>query len=214
MKLNERLKRLFVLFGLHRSGSSATAGVIHLLGADMGQNEGLFENLDFVLINDEILWSNGGSWDNSPSNGKISTTPYLNTRMERFLSMYQKPVWGLKDPRLLLTFEVWEPFLEVRQDITYVFIHRPFMSSVKSLSFRDHFSLVQSAEILGPYLDNFYCFRYRFEGNEADIIDVHYHQLVHDPKSFVEEVNRRLGAPLEQNLDRVRAWVDAGYKRF
>jgi hypothetical protein len=212
--MTEVPKRLFVLFGLHRSGSSATAGIIHFLGADMGQNEGLFENLDFVLINDEILWSHGSAWDNPPAQGKLSPTIYLTQRMEHFLSTHKEPVWGLKDPRLLLTFQLWESFLKVRKEVTYVFIHRPFVSSVKSLSFRDNLSLMQSVEILGPYLDNFYHFRYRLEAQRADILDVYYNELVSNPTSFVKQVNQRLGASPEQNLDKVQAWIDASYKRF
>lgn len=209
----ENTGKLFLLFGLHRSGSSATAGIVHFLGADMGQNEGLFENLDFVFINDEILWSNEASWDNPP-NHEMVKTPYLEERMRDFLATNAKPIWGLKDPRLLLTFDIWEPYLQTIGNVTYIFIHRPFISSVKSLAFRDQLSLTKSIEILTPYHQNFHRYRNQLKVQGIDIIDVHYDQLIMNVKPFVEELNRRLGVSPEHNLDVANEWILKELRRF
>ena len=207
-------RRLFLVFALHRSGSSATAGILHYLGADMGQNEGLFENLDFVAINDEILWAASGSWDRPPSPQAITNVGFPPERIENFLSKYARPVWGLKDPRFLLTFDLWKTHFSGMHNITFVFVHRPFISSVRSLAFRDNFSVTQAAEIQAPYLENFYRHRYFLAAQGADVIDVHYDRLVDDVRPFVADVNLRLNTSPEQHLDRVQQWIIKDLKRF
>lgn len=68
--------KLFLILTLHRSGSSATAGVLYHLGVHMGQHllkenewnpKGHFENEEFVAVNDRILHTIGGSWKKPPS---------------------------------------------------------------------------------------------------------------------------------------------------
>lgn len=210
----DNTEQLFLLFGLHRSGSSATAGIVHFLGVDMGQNEGLFENLDFVLINEEILWESGGAWDSPPDNHSIVGSNYTKSRIHTFLAANSNLVWGLKDPRLLLTFDVWKPYIKQHRKVTYIFIHRPFIASVKSLTYRDQLSLTKSTEILAPYLQNFYRHRYALAAEGEDIVDVYYDQLVQEVRPFVSEINLRLHQPPEHNTGLVQEWVHKDLKRF
>lgn len=62
-----------IILGMHRSGTSIIAGVLHTLGVYMGNKFigahwsnllGHFENIEFVRLNDKILKNAGGSWDN------------------------------------------------------------------------------------------------------------------------------------------------------
>ena len=98
--------KLFFVLGLHRSGSSATAGVLHHLGANMGDDllppslcniRGFFENVHFVNLNDEILRTAGGSWD-SPLNSKCirDTKDSFDTEIRELISSQLKPVWGVR----------------------------------------------------------------------------------------------------------------------
>ncbi len=64
--------------------------------------------------------------------------------MASFLEHARRPAWGVKDPRLLLTFDLWRPYFEALPQTTYVFIHRPFAASVRSLPFRDGFWTIRS----------------------------------------------------------------------
>ena len=68
--------RTFVVLGMHRSGTSLTAGGLEKIGIDMGDNQlganqwnplGHFENVDFVGLNDRILNTAGGNWLDPPS---------------------------------------------------------------------------------------------------------------------------------------------------
>ena len=68
---------VFVL-GMHRSGTSAVARAVSLLGFSLGDQadlippgpdnpRGFWESKSLVVLNDELLSALGGSWDAPPS---------------------------------------------------------------------------------------------------------------------------------------------------
>lgn len=219
--MNKKSK-LFLVLCLHRSGSSATAGTLSQIGIHMGDNligaikgnsKGHFENKDFVKLNNKLLNDAGGSWKN-PQNLKF-TLPVENEGLfKNFIAEHEQPVWGLKDPRMLLTFKLWKPYFEKRADITYIFVHRSFESSIKSLAFRNNISEKNAREILLPYLLQLHYYRFNFGLNKNDIIDINFEELVEDPKPFVAKVNQRIGQKPYSNLDKVEAFLDHKLKSF
>ncbi|MEH7383777.1 hypothetical protein V7138_25210 [Bacillus sp. JJ1533] len=88
-------------------------------------------------MNDMLLNSIGGGVWNPPTRDQVIKSSFPSEQIHAFLSNQVKPVWGLKDPRTLLTFEIWKPYFKEIADITYVFVHRPFESSVCSLDYRE-----------------------------------------------------------------------------
>jgi len=61
-----------MVVGMHRSGTSATAGLLHRLGIHMGQElmpatpfnpKGYFEHLQVRDFNDRLLEARGQTWD-------------------------------------------------------------------------------------------------------------------------------------------------------
>ena len=83
---------IFVL-GMHRSGSSALAGAVHLLGAaaprtlmpsDMANPRGYWESEKIVAVHDEILQSVGSSWEDWRSVGpELAGSPGAADRRPR-----------------------------------------------------------------------------------------------------------------------------------
>jgi hypothetical protein len=74
-------RRAVIVLGMHRSGTSALARVISLLGADLPngllkqgpENEaGFWESAKLVAIHDELLSSAGSSWDDWRGRVQIS----------------------------------------------------------------------------------------------------------------------------------------------
>lgn len=219
----EDKSKLFLVLCLHRSGSSATAGVLHLLGIHMGDKllpatqynqKGHYENIEFVQLNQEILHSVGSAWNKPPSREKMAAANFPAIKLLTFIKNNRQPIWGLKDPRALLTFEVWKPYLEEAADITYVFVHRPFDASVRSLANRDHNGIGLATQILNPYLKNLYHYRHTYGIPAEKIIDVSYQDLLGDPKPFVNNVNQRIGSPPHANLDKVQQFLDLTLKKF
>lgn len=219
----EEKSRLFLVLCLHRSGSSATAGVMHLLGIHMGDKllpatvnnpKGHYENVDFVNLNQEILRSMNSTWNRPPSMDKIAIANIPVTRIRTFLSKHKKPVWGLKDPRTLFTFEHLKPFLDEVSDITYVFVHRSFDASVRSLAHRDRNQMGNAVQILTPYLLNLYHYRHTYGLPPENIIDIYFEDMLNNPEPYVRKLNEKIGNPPDHRLKKVSEFLDKKLKKF
>lgn len=219
----EEKSKLFLVLCLHRSGSSATAGVMHLLGIHMGDKlltatqhnrKGHFENLEFVQLNQEILRCANSTWNRPPSREKITSLNFPSGKIRSFLAKHMKPIWGLKDPRALLTFEIWKPYLEEVADITYVFVHRPFQASVRSLAHRDRTGIGIASQILTPYLINLYNYRHNYNIARENIIDVYYQDIITNPEPYVRMFNEKIGNPPDYQLNKVSEFLDNKLKNF
>jgi hypothetical protein len=113
------------VLGMHRSGTSLVAGILQLLGVDLGPNEdflppdsnnesGYFELADLVEINNEILAHYGGSWHELPElppgwEQSEDLAP-LHDRARRALGrrFAASPQWAWKDPRACITLPFWQ----------------------------------------------------------------------------------------------------------
>lgn len=215
--------KLFLVLCLHRSGSSATAGVMHHLGIHMGDllgvpvpsnPKGHFESIPFWEMNQEILRSLGCTSFQPPLRETIRQSDFPEDNIRRFLASQIKPVWGLKDPVTVITFEIWRPYLEEVADITYVFVRRSFEASVRSLAYRDHLSLEEANRILTLYLNNLNYYRHLLSQENQDIIDVSFEDLLNNPELFVAKCNVRIGQNPDHHLDIVKDLLDKSFVRF
>ncbi|WP_051057905.1 sulfotransferase family protein [Bacillus altitudinis] len=215
--------KLFLVLCNHRSGSSAVAGVLHHLGIHMGEQligpsssnlKGHFENINFVIMNDKILESLNSFWFAPPSRTSVLSNQFPKDQIRSFLSNQVKPVWGVKDPRTALTFDIWKPFFEEISDITFIFVWRPIEQSVSSLALREGFGERTADFILKIYEDNLKRIRKELEQKEKDIIDINFSDLLGNPEPFVKEINFRLNKKEDQNIENVRGFLDGKLKHF
>ncbi|MBL8114694.1 MAG: glycosyltransferase [Acidobacteria bacterium] len=115
-----------LVLGMHRSGSSALAGALELLGVPLGgplmpparDNErGFFELAGMVALHDELLEALGGSWSHPPAlEPGFETSPAGVKAQEKLEALLTgnfggKPLWAVKDPRLSLLLPLWRPVL-------------------------------------------------------------------------------------------------------
>ncbi|MFB5268409.1 sulfotransferase family protein [Paenibacillus enshidis] len=215
------ISKLFLVFALHRSGSSAVAGVLYHMGIPMGDNllgpnptnpKGHFENLDFVALNDKILGSVGAAWDRPPSRDRIMASKLPENEVYSTLLKQAKPVYGLKDPRMVITFDYLKPFLEVLNNITYVFVWRPLDESIQSLAHRSNSDYATAQTILGPYNANLNVHREQLEKENKDIVDIRFADLLENPEDFVKKINQRLNYNI--NYDKIKEFLDKDLKHF
>jgi protein O-GlcNAc transferase len=128
-KLNSPI--VIPVLGMHRSGTSMLTGALRLLGLDLGtplleptpdNPEGYWENEFFVRINAELLRTMQCDEDGFgpyPMLTKlpklcerIIVEPYKVTELRTFIeATFSSSVWGWKDPRTVLTFDVWQRVL-------------------------------------------------------------------------------------------------------
>lgn len=115
---------IFVL-GMHRSGTSAVARLLGLMGAELGHDNellpahpidnptGYWERAELVEINDALLATTGHDWDHlsgfDPFTLDTESTQAATERIRNLtarLDACGKP-WLLKDPRLCLLLPQW-----------------------------------------------------------------------------------------------------------
>lgn len=115
-------RKIVVVLGMHRSGTSAVAHLLHTLGVPMGveflppdENNplGYWEDTTPLGINKGILANAGGSWKNPPGRNKLLQ---LNHKHQTAVRAYierreDERIWGFKDPRTTLTAHLWHHYL-------------------------------------------------------------------------------------------------------
>lgn len=110
--------------GMHRSGTSMVARLMHCCGVFLGSDdelkqpasdnpEGFWENLQFVRLNEDIIAQYGGKWDAPPAfHARWESAPELSPLRERadeLIEEYRRHRrWGWKDPRNSLTLPFWQ----------------------------------------------------------------------------------------------------------
>lgn len=124
---------IFIVLGMHKSGTTLLARALHESGIVMGQD--FPPGLDYVEekyearwvqeINDEILGTDRHALSLNVTSKllpQIGISEDLQKKIEQGVSKMQTryPQWGFKDPRAALTYQFWREFLpEHRLVIVY-----------------------------------------------------------------------------------------------
>ncbi len=109
-----------VILGMHRSGTSAIAQLLHRAGLHLGSPlstsatsdnlTGHWEAQKAVAINDHLLEYSGGSWFDVPR--LVTADAESNRHIKAFLkTLARHQHAGFKDPRTTLTLPVWRRHL-------------------------------------------------------------------------------------------------------
>lgn len=163
--------QIFVL-GMHRSGTSALARTLGLLGchagepadfpaADAANPRGYWERRDIWRLNEDLLATLGTSWDGAAG---FSPGELLEALSAADLAAYTERArevtgaldraaggrpWVVKDPRLCLLLPIWR---RVLKRPVCVLIERSPLSIARSLAARDGFPLALGIALWERYL--------------------------------------------------------------
>jgi hypothetical protein len=209
----ERHKTVVVL-GAARSGTSVTAGILEALGVDMGSigaskkwnPKGSFEDKDFQRLNKAIFrmvepskdyWE-PPSWrqvmdQRAAAAPKIRELVAAKSRRER--------VWGWKNPRSILTLELYLPCLT---NPHLVLVSRDRLATAKSSikHTRGRIDLPQALRLVDFYTGEMHAFVERHP--ELPNISIAFEEIVADPKKEAERLAAFLGLePTEEKLAKV-----------
>ena len=131
---------IFVVTGMHRSGTSFTASLLQSAGLDIGQRligpghgnvKGFFESADFVEFHEMVLRSQGLNDIGWTLQEKIDVEDqYVKKAKEIISTSSRSPMWGWKDPRTTLFLEFW---LNLLPDANFLLIYRSPWEVVDSL---------------------------------------------------------------------------------
>ena len=155
-------KRLVVVLGMHRSGTSAITRALKVLGVELGDHlmpaherenaTGYWEDLDLYQLNVDMLQALGRDWDHvaplAPDFAAHLRKRGFHLRAAELLrqKLTTCDVFGFKDPRVPLLLPFWKDvFCDCGADVSYVLATRNPVSVIKSLESRNEFDPQKSA---------------------------------------------------------------------
>jgi len=118
MSLRDTKSRVVIL-GMHRSGTSLLVGLLEQYGYQLGvvsnqiskfKPTGTKENIELRRINNKIFQLNNCTWNN-PKENLVINDLIINKIKKVTKASSQYPKWAIKDPRMLLTYNFWLPYL-------------------------------------------------------------------------------------------------------
>ena len=144
-----------IILGMHRSGTSLLANLLHESGVFMGHDiNSHFESTDYLKVNQYLLKMAHAFWD-SPNNfnyllnNKSRTTSLIEevknrvysrdfqlsyNGWKRYFLNNKNEKWGWKEPRTSITFPIWK---EVYPNAKYIIVYRNGIDVASSLKYRE-----------------------------------------------------------------------------
>ncbi len=139
-----------LVLGMHRSGTSAVARLLNMMGAYFAPEDmalptthanlkGHWERQDLADLHEEMLNALGFSWHNLAG---FSANAMREEKLEAFLPRLQHILsnldahrpWMAKDPRFCLFLPLWQRYLEVP---VYLYVYRHPLEIARSLHTRE-----------------------------------------------------------------------------
>ncbi|WP_048810325.1 glycosyltransferase [Candidatus Methylacidiphilum infernorum] len=151
-------RRIVIVLGMHRSGTSALSRSLMALGLSLGQSlldpqpdnpMGFWEDRQIVAINEEVLAASGSSWDSF-------APPDLSLKEAKMVSLLRKAEelieqklkeknFAFKDPRTIRLLPFWHTVFEKKEiSPSYLLVIRNPLAVGYSLFRRNQFPLVKS----------------------------------------------------------------------
>jgi len=199
-----RGKRLIVVLGMHRSGTSAVTRALQVLGVDLGDSlmpadesqnpKGFYEDLDVNSLNVEILRAVHHEWDFLRP---LTTKDFDQLNLMDFASRAENilrdkfeshEIFGFKDPRATKLLPFWQDvFAQLDLDVSYVISLRNPRSVCESLAVRNKFEREKSYSL---WLSNVVDSLAFTEGRVRTLVD--FDDLLADPETELRRVARDL----------------------
>lgn len=196
-------KKLIVVLGMHRSGTSAIARGLMALGVDLGTNlmpavennneKGFFEDVDVCELNDEILRLLGSHWSALSSIHIEMLGDELESLKSRATQILEEKmtgvIFGLKDPRVCRLLPFWTSVFDSMQlSVSYVIAVRHPMSVARSLKLRNDIDDKHSYYL---WLRHVVPALLATAGEQRVVVD--YDRLMSDPNMQLRRISERLG---------------------
>lgn len=197
-------RRAIVIVGMHRSGTSALARVVNILGADLAQNLmrpqldnplGFWEPVLISRLNERMLVKAERSWDNP----KPIAASWLNPdkrlhdiaeAVELLLKEFpDAELFSLKDPRLSRLLPIWlSAFKRLNIQPSFLIVCRNPLEVAVSLQKRNGIGAAQAQLLWLTYMQEA-----ERETRGYPRAVVHYDQLLGDWRGALAEAYERIG---------------------
>lgn len=202
-------KKVFVLTGMHRSGTSVLARGLEAIGISLGNNlypagfdnpTGFWEDNDILEVNEKVLAELGSAYDQvglpyrlpleKLKNLKIQAKTILNKKLK------SQDIIGFKDPRICRLFPFWEDVLsDIDAEKNFIIALRNPVNVFQSLEKRNGFCYSKSNLLWLEHLT----FTTLSIFEKSSII-VNYDSLLSDPKAQLIRVANKFNLTFDRNL--------------
>jgi hypothetical protein len=195
--------------GMHRSGTSALAGTLNMLGISLGENllaagsdnpKGYWEHQDAVAIHERLLAALDRRWDDvrplpagwlSSDAAKAASAEISELILHDFA---ESRVWAVKDPRICRLLPLWINVLcELRIKPVVLFAARNPSEVAASIEARNHW-----AAPVGEMLWLRHVLEAEAASRSLPRTAVIYDDLLSDPLSVVSSAMARLGVQISK----------------
>ncbi len=220
-----------IVLGMHRSGTSVLAGVLHRSGIRMGGRttflppanpenpQGFFEDVRFRLVNDHLLRRSGyrvKSFDRVIPPPRPS--PLVRAELRPLLrwSRLRHRRWGWKDPRQMLTMAVWLEELDrlgLGPQLRVLLIHRHPVAVARSMVTRGNVQTLDEGVLV-------WCAYHRraledLAGSGVDPAVLRYEDLLADPIAALSPLSRHAapGLGVTFDADTIRSFITPSLNR-
>jgi len=132
--------KVLAIAGMHRSGTSLTASLLksagvylgdRLVGVDVGNDKGHFEDIDFVEFHKQVLRSQSLDADGLTFQDRMHVADrYVKIAEDLTKQKSVHCLWGWKDPRTTLFLDFW---LQLLPDANFLLVYRSPWEVVDSL---------------------------------------------------------------------------------
>ncbi|MEP7328319.1 MAG: hypothetical protein ABI777_03845 [Betaproteobacteria bacterium] len=200
-------RRIYVVAGMHRAGTSVVARALQALGIDLGPRlmsadirmnaRGFFEDLDLVRINDALLAACNADWKNSALLDDVdwrrAEFDWLTADARTFLVSRLEAcgVFGCKDPRIPRLLPFWQAQCAREQIVDhYVVAVRHPLSVMASLTTRDGLDVRRSGWL---WLTHLVCAMHYTAGRPRVVVD--YDRMLAAPNVELDRMRAALAIP-------------------
>jgi len=200
-------KKIVVVLGMHRSGTSAITQGLSVLKVDLGNNlmpaipgnndTGFWEDIDINSLNEELLKKLQSHWHGTRilDKGVLLNSQFLSEH-DRAVDLLKEKIrpsdcFGFKDPRTVILLSFWQKvFAELKLEDCYLISLRNPLSVAESLSRRDGFDIEKSFLL---WIKHFIAAIRNSEGKKRVVVD--YDLLLNSPRAQLERVSKALKLP-------------------
>ncbi len=221
MRMNvQEKKRIVVVLGMHRSGTSALTRALVAIGAGVGDNllpaghdnpKGFWEDKDFVTLNDRLLAVLDASYDSLSllPDGFECRSDVKELLLEAVLMLREKlagnDLFALKDPRTCRLLPFWQlVFSHLDLSVAYVIAVRHPLSVADSLDKRNQFPTRKS---LWLWLQHYSSAINDTNGMPRLFVD--YDQLLAEPQQQLQRLASWLGLSGHDHDEAIRDYIES-----
>jgi len=199
------VKTIYVVLGMHRSGTSAITRALKVLGVELGDrlmpeavgnnDKGFWEDVDINRLNIELLAHLNDDWDcMAPLSKAELSRPDLDVFKLRAVELIRSrfelyKVYGFKDPRISRLLPFWQSvFNHLQLEAKYIIACRNPMSVARSLQARDGFDLAKGYQL---WLEYSLATLRDTVGTNRIVVD--YDNLIDSPEPELKRMAQQLG---------------------